>query len=60
MVLFIFFLQALLRLAFSGILMPWLGLGLVCLCLGNLAGPIQHFSAWRNKVAAVLCGREGF
>ena len=33
MVLFIFFQQVLLRLAFSGILMPWLGLGLVCLCL---------------------------
>ena len=33
MVLFIYFLLALLRLAFSGILVPWLGLGLVCLCL---------------------------
>ena len=33
--------------------------------LGNLAGPIQHFQAaildaWRNKVAADLCCREGF
>ena len=33
--------------------------------LSNLAGPIQHFraailDAWRNKVAAGLCGREGF
>ena len=33
--------------------------------LGNLAGPVQHFKAalldaWRNKVAADLCGREGF
>ena len=33
--------------------------------LSNLAGPIQHFraavlDAWRNKVAADLCGREGF
>ena len=33
--------------------------------LNNLAGPIQHFKivildAWRNKVAADLCGREGF
>ena len=33
--------------------------------LSNLAGPIQHFKAaiidaWRNKVAADLCGREGF
>ena len=31
----------------------------------TLAGPIQHFKAaildaWRNKVAADLCGREGF
>ena len=35
------------------------------LLLSNLAGPIQHFKAaildaWRNKVAADLCGREGF
>ena len=33
--------------------------------LSNLAGPIQHFKAaildaWRNKVAAHLCGRKGF
>ena len=33
--------------------------------LSNLAGPIQHFQAaildaWRNKVAADLCCREGF
>ena len=33
--------------------------------LSNLAGPIQHFKAaildaWRNKVAADLCDREGF
>ena len=33
--------------------------------LGNLAGPFQHFKAalldaWRNKVAADLCGRKGF
>ena len=33
--------------------------------LRNLAGPIQHFKAaildaWRNKVAADLCGGEGF
>ena len=33
--------------------------------LGNLAGPVQHFKAalldaWRNKVAADLCDREGF
>ena len=35
MVLFIFFRQVLLRLAFCGILMPWLGLGLVCPCLAT-------------------------
>ena len=33
--------------------------------LSNFAGPIQHFKsalldAWRNKVAADLCGRKGF
>ena len=33
--------------------------------LSNLVGPVQHFKAaildaWRNKVAADLCGREGF
>ena len=33
--------------------------------LGNLVGPLQRFKAavldaWRNKVAADLCGREGF
>ena len=33
--------------------------------LSNLAGPIQHFKsalldAWRNNVAADLCGTEGF
>ena len=33
--------------------------------LSDLAGPIQHFKAaildaWRNKVAADLCGRKGF
>ena len=33
MVLFIFFLLALLRLVFGGILVPWPGLGLVCPCL---------------------------
>ena len=32
--------------------------------LGNLAGPVQHFKiaildAWRGKVAADLCSREG-
>ena len=33
--------------------------------LSNLAGPVQHFEAalldaWHDKVAADLCGREGF
>ena len=33
--------------------------------LSNLAGPVQHLraailDAWRNKVAADLCDREGF
>ena len=33
--------------------------------LSNLAGPLQHFKAaildaWRNKVAADLCGQKGF
>ena len=33
--------------------------------LSNLAGPLQHLKAsildaWRNKVAADLCGRKGF
>ena len=33
--------------------------------LSNLAGPLQHvkaaiLDAWRNKVAADLCGRKGF
>ena len=33
--------------------------------LSNLAGPVQHFKAaildaWRNKVSADLCDREGF
>ena len=33
--------------------------------LSNLAGPVQHFKAailgaWRNRVAADLCGRKGF
>ena len=35
------------------------------LLLSNLAGPVQHFKAalldaWRDKVAADLCGRKGF
>ena len=43
--------------------LAWVRPGL--LLLSNLAGPIQHFraaisDAWRNKVAADLCGRKGF
>ena len=62
MVLSIFSLQVLLRLVLGGILLlsrPGLPL------LSNVARPLQHFKAaildaWRNKVAADLCGREGF
>ena len=57
MVVFTIFLVVLMRLVFGGILLFLLGLG--------LAGPIQHFrsailDAWRNEVAADLCGRKGF
>ena len=43
--------------------LPWVRPGLPL--LSNLAGPLQHFKAaildaWRNKVAADLCGRKGF
>ena len=43
--------------------LAWSRLGLPL--LSNLADPVQHFKAaildaWRNKVAADLCGREGF
>ena len=43
--------------------LAWAGPGLPP--LSNLAGPVQHFKAavldaWRNKVAADLCGREFF
>ena len=55
----------LLRLAFrwDALALAWSRPGLPI--LSNLAGPIQHFKAavldaWRNKVAADLCGREGF
>ena len=65
MVLFIFFLLALLKLAFIGTpdALAWFRPGLPL--LSNLAGPIQHFKAalldaWRNKVTADLCGRKGF
>ena len=45
--------------------MPWLGFDPGLPLLSNLAGPIQHFQAaildaWRNKVAADLCGLQGF
>ena len=43
--------------------LAWIRPGLPLLC--NLAGPVQHLKAaildaWRNKVAADLCGRDGF
>ena len=43
--------------------LAWSRPGLPLLC--NLASPVQHFKAavldaWRNKVVADLCGREGF
>ena len=43
--------------------MGWYRPVLPLLC--NLAGPVQHFKvaildAWRGKVAADLCSREGF
>ena len=55
-------LRVLLRLGFSGIPVCLGGTGPV---LSNLAGPIQHFraavlEAWRSKVAADLCARNGF
>ena len=39
--------------------------GQFAMLLSNLAGPVQHFKAaildaWRNKVAADLCGGAGF
>ena len=43
-------LLVLLWLGFGGILSGWVGLGLAYPCL----------DAWRNKVSADLCGREGF
>ena len=57
--LFTYSLLVLLRLGSGRILLA----GLPQLC--NLAGPVQHFKAavldaWRNKVAADLCGREGY
>ena len=64
-VLFVFFPQVLLRLVFGGILSGWVGVGLGCPCLVIWLASVQHFKtaildAWRNKVAAELCGRKGF
>ena len=65
MVLSIISLLVLLRLVFGGNppALAWTGFALPP--LSNLAGPAQHFKAaildaWRNKVAADLCGRESF
>ena len=65
MVLFTFLLLVLLRFGFrwDHLALAWSRLGLPM--LSNLAGPIQHFraailDAWRNKVAADLCGRRVF
>ena len=65
MVLFTFSLLVLLRLVSGGIPLLWLGLGLVYyLCSVIWLVPVQHFrsailDAWRGKVAADLCAREG-
>ena len=63
MVLSIFSLLVLLRLVSGGILL--LGLGLVYLCLVTWLAlfsilRLAILDAWRNKVAAALCGRAGF
>ena len=55
----------LLRLVLGGILLLLLGLGLVFLCLVIWQVLFSVFKAavldaWRNKVSADLCGREGF
>ena len=65
MVLFTYSQLVLLRLGSTGILWGWVGHGTGLPLLRNLAGPVQHFKAavldaWRNKVAADLCGGEGF
>ena len=61
MVLFIFFQLVLLRLVLDTL--AWVRPGLPM--LSNLAGLLQHskaaiLDAWRNKVAADLCGHDGF
>ena len=63
MVLFIFFLLALLKLVSNGDshALAWIRPGLPL--LSYLAGPLQHFraailDAWRNKVTTDLCGRS--
>ena len=65
MVLSIFTLLVLLRLALGGIFWLWLGLDPVCPCLVIWLALVNILNAtildaWRNKVAAHLCGREGF
>ena len=65
MVLSIFFLPVLLRLVSGGTLLLLPGLGLVCLYLVTLLVLCSIFKAaildaWRDKVAADLCGRKGF
>ena len=60
----IFFLPVLLSLV-SGVILLLLLSGPGLPLLSNLAGPVQHFraailDAWRNRVAAGLCGRAGF
>ena len=65
MALCIFLLPVRLRLVFGGTMLRWVGLDLGCPRWVNLSGPVQHvkaaiLSAWRYKVAADLCGGEGF
>ena len=63
MVLSIFFLLALLGVQWDPHALAWVRPGLPL--LSDLAGPTQHFraailDAWRNKVPADLCCRQGF
>ena len=64
-VLFTFFVVSAARIGFQWdpVALAWIRPGLPM--LSHIAGPIQHFrsailDAWRNKVAADLCGRKGF